>query len=176
MHSTAGIFQIPLADTCGCLHSKPSFLFSNRILISKWDHHSSPFWIMGFCQWVHESISQHDICWRFWETEVPFIFLENLLYSPVDMNKTVASSCRGIGGAEEQSLTTVEAEPKEWREKQDIGHVHLSFNQVTYKFHICLLMAKWPWKMPINFPGLLFPPLCNSDNCALLMVLWWMLH
>ena len=127
MHSTTGIFQIPLADTCSCLHNKPSFLF----LTGSWfpsgtttlPHYESWAFIH---EHMHASVSEMS-AGDSGKQKFPSPFLQIFSRPHWIWTKTaVASSRRDISGTEEQSLTTVAAEPKEWRDKQDIGHVHLS--------------------------------------------------
>lgn len=172
MHFSSGIFQIPLAGTCDCLYSKPYFLF----LTGSW-FPSGTTTLPHFESWtfnnecMNPSVSKTSTR-DSGKQKYPSSFLKIFSLPHWIWTKTaIASSYRGIRGTEKQSLTTVETETKEWREKEDIGHIHLSLNQITCKFQVFLLMAEWPQKLSINFSGLLFPRLCNSDNCTLLMVL-----
>lgn len=64
------------------------------------------------------------------------------------------------------------------RMERERGHWPHPFILKSNHMHISGLPVngQGTWEMSINFPGLLFPHLCNSDNCTLLMVVWWMLY
>lgn len=160
MHSTIGIFQIPLADTCGGLHRRPSFLF----LTGSWfpSGTTTPPHCKAWAftnDWVSPSISE-TFARDSRNQKLPLSFTKILSLPHWIWEKTaITSSCRGLRrmrGTEEKNLNIVGENQRLGRETR---HRSRQFILESSHTQVPGLSANGQdlGKGPLTPPGLLFP-------------------